>query len=171
VHSWRWAVVTIVVMFIASTLGCARKRATATPGLLVPNRQPRDFSVPQSGRRAQDPVDEVIHRLKHDATLSHPPSDTPRTVTQLGSEPERSTTTSGTLPTPPGTIVVVTERGPARLESGGASATESDRPEPQRDTGPLGSQAATLVAVALIAAIVALPRVRRRGTLARNSQR
>jgi hypothetical protein len=162
-RNWRCMAMLIVVPVSWSMVSCAHRRGLLSPQSIVESSPAAASALPASGRRAQEAVDEVLKRLKQ-SDRPRPSSPGPAPSTRLKAEPEQLVGTSGTLPPPAYSVVIVTQPSPSADTPGSVSPqTATNNPiDRERSTGRLRPPAATLIAMALIAAIVWLPRLRHR---------
>jgi hypothetical protein len=145
-------------------------------GLAVPAPLSRSSTstAPQSRRSAQDKVDDVLRRLKPGGSRAS--SDRSATATPSDAEPSRPVGTVGSGGTKSSagdtSVVILTQPGapPRQAEPSAAASTTDDRADDQDSRTGLPLWAATLIAVALGAAIICVPRLRHRRELLANQQ-
>jgi hypothetical protein len=162
-RNWRGVTAMVVVVLSCSTLGCAHRSGSSSARPIVAGSfGPAAASSSQTGHPAREAVDEVPGRFNGSDRAR--PSPAVPASTRLNAAPQRPVGTAGALPPPAYNVVVLTQPSPLpdTATSDSRSAAANNPTGFQRSGGPLRPPAATLIAAALIAAIVWLPRVRDR---------
>jgi hypothetical protein len=149
--------VTIIVVLGSSMFGCIHRAGSDSPKRTVATRQmDKSTSLPKSPR-----TEENIDRSQEGIRVR--PSLAPPSITRPDPGPQQWIDTAGTS-APSYSVAVITYPTPAsdgRLPA--PSLAPNDAVGFDRGAGRLRPRTATLIAAALIAAMVWLPRLRHRG--------
>ncbi len=164
----------LIVMLGSSLLGCVHRTGSASPRSPVaipfgqvdkPNYLPNGQQDQKAIDRAQEKIAGVLKRLNPSAGVR--PSPAAQSMIRPEAEPQQPIVSVGTN-LPPYSVVLTypTPVSDTRMAAV-PSATPNNSVGLERGSGRLRSGTATLIAVALIAAMVWLPRLRHRGQTSR----
>jgi hypothetical protein len=166
-RNWRCVVTMLIVMLGSSVLGCVHRTGSASPKspAAIPFGQVDKPNQLPTGQRDQKAIDRT-QEMKPSAGVRRSPA-APQSTIRPEAEPQQPIVGVGTN-LPPYSVVLTYPTPASNTRMAGVPSVAPDNAVgPERGSGRLRSGTATLIAVALIAAMVWLPRLRHRGQTTR----
>jgi hypothetical protein len=169
--NWRCVVVTTTIGVLGSSMiGCVHRVGSPASKSTAATRQvDRSTSWPRGPRgeentaRVQENIDETLKRLKQRAG-ARPSPPVPASMTRPDAEPQQPPGTARTDPPRYGVVVLTYPTPESENRTATApSVAPNNAVGLDRGAGRLRPRTAPLIAVALVAAMVWLPRLRHRG--------
>jgi hypothetical protein len=174
-RNWRSVGPMLIVMLGSSLLACVHRTGSASPKSPVaipfghvdkPNYLPNGQRDQKRIDRDQEKIGETLKRLNPGAGVRRSPA-APQSMIRPEAEPQQPIVSVGTNLPPYSVVLTYPTPASDTRKAAVPSAAQNNAVGLERGSGRLRSGTATLIAVALIAAMVWLPRLRHRGQTTR----